>query len=268
MLDLPRPEAGLRIVPLHRLCAGGRWRTEAMRSYGQAVLYWFIRGQGRVTVQGITRGYGAHNAVLLPPGTMHGFDTAGTVQGHAVFLPKDAEPDMPSIPLHLRLRDVQPQAELTFHIEAMRAELERGANTSEVALTHHVGLLTVWLSRQAGEAWTRDEDLTSTPGESLASAYTSLLERYFRDGHGVADYARALGVTPAHLTRCCRQTSGRAASDLLHDRLHFEACRLLGETRMPVKAVAETLGFRSSAYFTRAFRARAGMTPSQFRRRA
>ena len=53
-----------RLVPVGRLANGGRWRVEAMRAYSEPVLLWFTRGQGRITVGGITRGYGAHNAII------------------------------------------------------------------------------------------------------------------------------------------------------------------------------------------------------------
>ncbi len=96
--------------------------------------------------------------------------------------------------------------------------------------------------------------------------YTALLEREFRSGRGVADYAAALGVTPTHLTRCCKQACGRPASALLHDRVIFEARRLLAETSLPVGQIARDLGFTSPAYFTRAFQHQTGKTPSAFRR--
>jgi AraC-like DNA-binding protein len=102
--------------------------------------------------------------------------------------------------------------------------------------------------------------------QRLARRYADLLERDFRSGQGVGDYARLLGVTPTHLSRVCNQTCGRSASDLLHDRLIFEARKLLTETRIPINAISAELGFTSPAYFTRAFQHRTGKTPSAFRR--
>ena len=55
---------------------------------------------------------------------------------------------------------------------------------------------------------------------------------------------------------------------LLQERVLFEARKLLAETRAPVKSIAESLGFRSPAYFTRAFQHRTGQTPTAFRRNA
>ncbi len=44
-----------------------------------------------------------------------------------------------------------------------------------------------------------------------------------------------------------------------------EARRLLRDTDMPAREVAETLSFSSPAYFTRAFQQATGRTPTEFR---
>src|SRR5690606_21208239 len=77
---------------------------------------------------------------------------------------------------------------------------------------------------------------------------------------------QSLGVTPTHLTRCCKAACGRPASALLQDRRLFEARRLLAETRIPINHIALSLGFASAAYFTRAFQHLTGQSPSAFRR--
>jgi AraC-like DNA-binding protein len=107
-----------------------------------------------------------------------------------------------------------------------------------------------------------------TAAARLVAAYTDLVERDFRTRQGVADYARALGVTPTHLTRCCKLTCNRSALSLLNDRIIYEARLLLRETGEPVQDIARALGFASAAYFTRSFQARAGMTPTKFRQTA
>ena len=95
MLRLRDPNAEFRVMSLMRLAQGGRWRTEAQRSYVRPCLLWFTRGQGRVTVAGQTRGYGPHNAVFLHGGTMKGFDMLGQVLGTAIFFPEDIAREIP-----------------------------------------------------------------------------------------------------------------------------------------------------------------------------
>jgi len=75
----------MRLVAIPRLAAGGRWRVEAMRTYSEPCFLWFTKGQGRITIAGITRGYTAHNGIYIPAGVMHGFEVGPQVFGTAVL---------------------------------------------------------------------------------------------------------------------------------------------------------------------------------------
>jgi AraC family transcriptional activator of pobA len=259
------PVSHLRLVAIPRLSAGGRWRVEAMRSLSEPCLLWFTKGQGRITISGVTRGYTAHNAVFIPAGVMHGFEAGSQVFGTAVFFGRDTKVTLPKAPLHLRIREVHAQQEINVLLDSILREIESDTPAHERATEAYVGLLGVWLERQARKA-----DPLESPRQDatrrLVSRYTALLERNFRTGMNVADFAAALGVTPTHLTRCCNTACGRPASALLQDRRIFEARKLLAETRIPVGKIAEQLGFNSPAYFTRAFQHLTGKSPSAFRR--
>ncbi|MFN4158171.1 MAG: helix-turn-helix domain-containing protein [Gemmobacter sp.] len=253
-----------RTMPIPRLAAGGRWRVEAMRSLSEPMFLWFTKGQGRITIAGSTRGYTAMNAVLIPAGVMHGFEVGPQVFGTAVFFGRGASVALPPAPVHLRIRETHTAQELNLLLDAIGREMVSTSPGAARAVGHYLGLLGVWIERQA------DRAAADTPrpdaARRLVARYSALLERDFRSGLGVGDFAEALGVTPTHLTRCCRQACGRPASDLLHDRVIFEARRMLAETDMPVKDIAGTLGFTSPAYFTRAFHHRTGKAPTAFRR--
>ncbi len=255
----------IRMVSIPRLAKGGRWRVEAMRSYASDVLIWFTRGQGRITVAGVTRGYGPHNLIFVPAGTMHGFEAGPQVFGTVLFFPRESTLPLPEKPLHLRIRDAQPQGEATALLEAMQRESEGHRPERMRAVHHYAGLLTVWLSRQL-----QNEDAQSpTPPDRnrvLAMRFSDMIERNFHSARSVADYARDLGVSPTHLSRACNRACGRPASALLSDRVLYEARRMLSETHLSVRAVAQSLGYSSAAYFSRAFQRHTGQTPSAFRR--
>jgi AraC-like DNA-binding protein len=217
-------------------------------------------------ISGITRGYGPHNAVFIPAGTMHGFDMLGQVFGSIVFFPDHADLELPSEPLHLRFRESQQHAELTALIDNIQREAEHEQTGRDRALLHYGGLLSVWLQRQSENM--PENELALDAARRLAAAFSALVERDFHLAKSVADYAAELGVTPTHLTRVCNVACGRPASAILNERIHFEARRLLSETKTPVKDIAEHLGFASAAYFTRAFHKQSGKTPSSFRKSA
>ena len=258
--------AAPRVIAIPRLAQGGRWRVEAMRSHSEPLLLWFTRGQGRITVAGETRGYGSHNAVFVPAGVMHGFEVGGQTFGNALFFGHGQDQALPASVHHLRVRDAAPQAELSGLIDAIQRELESSRPGHDRAARCYVGLVGVWLERQIVAA--AGEEKRPDAAQRLVRRYAELLERDFRTGQGVGAFAHALGVTPTHLSRVCNQACGRSASDLLHDRVIFEARKLLSETRAPINEIAGALGFTSPAYFTRAFQHRTGKTPSAFRKSA
>jgi len=260
------PGTNLRLIPLQSLFKGGRWRVEAMRSYSVDQLIWFTRGQGRLTVAGLTRGYGAHNAVYIPAHTMHSFELSVQVHGFAVFLGTDHGLPMPAEPCHLRIRDAQGQAELTGIVDNLQREFDGDRPARTRAMSHHAGLLSVWLERQLLD----HEDALAgfDASRRLSRRFAALVETRFHTHDSVADYAAGLGVTTTHLTRVCKTSCGRTASAFLADRKIAEARRLLADTKLPVKRIAEALGFTSAAYFTRAFQARTGNTPVGFRNSA
>lgn len=253
-----------RLVAIPRLAAGGRWRVEAMRSLSEPCMLWFTKGQGRITVAGVTRGYTAHNAIYIPAGVMHGFEVGPQVFGTAVFFGREPGIELPDQPLHLRIREVHAQQELNVLLDMVQRELDADTPGHERAAHHHLGLLGVWLERQAVKALA--DQPPPDAAVRLVARFTQVMEREFRSGAGVGEMAAKLGVTTTHLTRCCRQACGRSAIDLLQDRRIFEARKLLAETRMPVKSIGESLGFTSPAYFTRAFQHRTGQAPTEFRR--
>lgn len=244
-----------------------RWRTEAMRSHSSPRLLHISRGQGRITLAGLTSGYGPNNLIFIPARTMYGFEAGQGVFGSLLAIPSAMASEWPETPVHLRLKDVLAQKEIVQILDALERELSGRKPGHERAALYHAGLLAVFFARQReAEGPGPEAGREDSPPARLVAAFTDLVEQGYRTRRGVADYAALLGVTPTHLTRSCRRTCGRSALALLNDRVIHEARLRLQETRAPVQAIAQELGFSSPAYFTRAFQARTGMTPTAFRR--
>lgn len=263
MMTPTRPALALATVT--HAGSAGRWRTEAMRSHATARLIHISKGQGRITLAGLTNGYGPNNLIYVPPHTMYGMEVGTTVFGQSLTIP-DAT-DWPDTPFHLRLIDVDPQKELVSLIESIERELQPGRDPRAAGC--YFGLLTIFVDRQLAARDPASIDVRrKSAAAKLVARFTALIAREFRADLSVADFATKLGVTPTHLARCCRKTSGRSALSLLNERIHYEACVMLKDTALPIQDIAQTLGFQSPAYFTRSFQEKAGQTPSGFRRQA
>ena len=261
MTILERPSA----LALAQISFGGqasRWRTEAMRSHDTPRLIHVTKGQGRITVAGLTGGYGPNNLIFIPAETMYGIEVGPTVFAHIMTLPAGTH-DWPEQPFHLRLLDVATQKELQGRIEAIERELQPSGDMR--AANCHLGLLSIFVERQLAEHSTPDQR-RQTAAAKLVARYTQLIARNYAQDKSVADYASELDVTPTHLTRSCKATCERSALGLLNDRIHYEACALLRDSKTPVQDIAKSLGFHSAAYFSRSFQERSGQSPSDFRR--
>jgi AraC-like DNA-binding protein len=254
----------IRVIPLTRLAANGRWRVEAMRSLSEPCLINFTKGMGRITVAGLTRGYSAGCIVYIPAGVMHGFEMGAHVLGTALFMGREAPAHLPASPQHFRLRDGIAQHEINAMLEMITREMETGTPAGQRAASYHLGLLSVWLERQAAAAGVNAK--RPDAAHRLVARFSEVMEQTFRSGANIADIAAQLDVTPTHLTRCCRAASGKSAIELLQDRRLFEARKLLSDTKLPVGEISAALGFTSAAYFTRAFQNHTGASPSAFRK--
>ncbi|MEN9010692.1 MAG: AraC family transcriptional regulator [Yoonia sp.] len=259
----------LQVATIRSVAATMRWRTEAMRSHATPRLIYITKGQGRITVAGLTSGYGPNNLIYVPAHTMYGYEAGPTVFGHMITIPAAMASEWPEVAVHLRMRDVALQKEWSHMVEALEKELATVGQSHSRAAHYHLGLLAVFFDRltENSPADTHQER-RRTSAARLVAAYTDLIERDYRKEHGISEYATALGVTATHLTRCCNQTCGKSALALLRDRVNYEACVLLRDTKTPVNQIADQLGFTSAAYFTRSFAAQTGTTPSVFRKQS
>lgn len=254
----------IRLFSIASLASKGRWRIEAMRTSSDHLFLWITRGQGRITVSGITRGYGPHSAIIVPAGYVHSFEVGRQVLGTAVYLPPTSDLYLPDEPVQYRVPEPRVQSELTGILDAMRNELDGDAPDHQRASQLHAGLLGVWMARQDHTPFAPQE--YGAASDRLAADFTDRLERDFRTGKSITAYARDMGITATHLTRACRSACGKSASTLLSDRVIAEAQVLLKDTDRPIGEISARLGFASPGYFSRSFHHCTGLTPSGFRK--
>ncbi len=107
-------------------------------------------------------------------------------------------------------------------------------------------------------------DSTAEP-ESVPARFRRLVERDFARQHGPQAYARALGLSPGHLSVLCRRQFGLSAGAVIRERICLEARRLLLYTDLTAAQVAERLGFEDPSYFARFLRRETGQAPSGLR---
>lgn len=254
----------IRIQTIAQLGRGASWRLNMLHDRPQHLLLWVTKGQGLATVRGRRRGVGVHNALFLPANTLFSLDLGAQGFGQALTFPASTPIPLPRGPMHLRVRDVSAQSELTGLIEAMQREVSAARPHMGEALDAYGALVGVWLRRHAvGDGSGLPDEKAS---DRLVGRFADMVAQEFRSGRPMADYATALDVTPTHLSRVCRERLGRTASDILTERVVYEARLLLTGTELPIQDIARHLGFSSPAYFTRFVQHHTGAPPSALRR--
>jgi AraC family transcriptional regulator len=90
------------------------------------------------------------------------------------------------------------------------------------------------------------------------------IEAHLAADIGLADLAKAAGLSRFHLIRTFRKTTGVTPYQYVLSRRIERARGLLREGRLTTEHVAREVGFKSSSHFIRRFRQLSGTTPSAY----
>ena len=147
------------------------------------------------------------------------------------------------------------------HLSALDLELrERREGYREAALAY-LTLLLVDVGRLAtevvGELRLNDEPL-------LAEVFGFIEDRY-GEHLSLKDVARAVSLSPGHLTTVVRSKTGRTVLGWIAERRMAQARRLLVETNLSAEEVGHRVGYNDPTYFVRTFRRAHGTTPLGWR---
>ncbi len=244
-----------------------KWGFDAHSHENAHQFFWINKGTGRVQIDGSPRGFGPNTVIFVPAGTVHGFEFNPSSAGWVATMSKTSPIPvaLPQKPVQFPLLQREDQATLTAICDEINREQLSDSSGKDLALACQAGLMSVWLVRHMEKIVGADAAIS--PGKKLMRRFVQMLEDKYASLHSVANYAETLKVTPTHLTRVCRQSSGKSATGLIQDRTLLEARRRLALTDHKVSRIADDLGFRSAAYFTRLFTQKTGETPSAFRKK-
>ena len=262
----PNPFEEIQVVPLSGLYSDGPWQIGLAHDRTMHILVWITRGQGRVLLDGTRRGFGAHNALFAPAGSLMSLELGRGCLGQVLLVPATNAMALPYRPQHLRITNLGEQTSLTALLDVMQQEQNARATMWHRAMQANGELIGILLRRQThGDEATEPKRSAS---RRLTQAYCARISQYFGDNISMSDHATALGVTATHLTRVVKAETGTTAAGLLTERQLYAARCLLIESNLPIQDIATRLNFSSSAYFTRFITQHTGQTPRALRKRS
>jgi AraC-like DNA-binding protein len=111
--------------------------------------------------------------------------------------------------------------------------------------------------------WSPEAPADRRPEDAVTAA-ESFLRRNYQRPLTLAEVARAVFVSPSKLSHDLKRATGQSPMAYLAE-LRVSAAKSLLETDLPIRRVAELVGFRDSRYFSRVFRRVVGKSPDRFR---
>ncbi|WP_051343480.1 AraC family transcriptional regulator [Pseudonocardia spinosispora] len=148
-------------------------------------------------------------------------------------------------------------------IDAIETELAECRDGYRHAALAHLVLLLVSVARLANDV---SGDLRLN-NEGLLADVFAVIERRYSEQLSLADVARAVSLSPGHLTTTVRRRTGRTVQDWITERRMTEARRLLSETELSIAEIGRAVGYPDSGYFARVFRRGHAVPPREWRRR-
>lgn len=225
-------------------------------------------GGGTAHLEGTAIALKPMSLLNLPPASVHGFAFTKGTQGYVVTLPDDLVEELLSaagdMRVHLRYARLVPAIAETRRTIARIWREFNGRSPGRALVLRGLCATLLGLTARAIARASTDRDAHEAP---LLRRFAALLETHYLDHWKVSDYARALGVTPTHLSRVARGATGEPIARLIAARLMREARRNLAYTSMNVTTVAYALNFTDPGYFSRAFSRAVGVSPRTFRQR-
>ncbi|WP_116788459.1 AraC family transcriptional regulator [Flavobacterium psychrotrophum] len=109
-----------------------------------------------------------------------------------------------------------------------------------------------------------DEESKKIQGPTFKN-FLHLLEEHYKEPKDVNFYADKLFMSSRNLNLICQAILQKSVSEIIEIRKLTEAKNLLMSTDKNVAEIGYLLGFNEKAYFTHAFKRKAGVTPTEFR---
>jgi len=150
-----------------------------------------------------------------------------------------------------------------FRIYAAQTEKKVNKNITRQLLNSAALEILGWIEIEASEAI---DKLVHGRTDILYRRFITLLQKQNGKKREVQWFAEELAITPKYLTTICHISSGKTASDLISEATLVELKRLLIQTDMSAKDIAERLEFITPSFFCKFVKRELGMSTKDYRK--
>lgn len=263
------------VTPLHRKNAAFYQEDTSCRPAHYEVI-WLFSGTGSITIGGHQHQLTSQALFLLSPGTRRDLVIKGDADGVLLYftaefmpqgdLPKSiagmgGRPALSIFPLDQFDREsAEEMRDLTIK---MVRETQRETGIRMDILQHLLHLFLVYLSHTQHVEPSRS---TSRREKAFIENFLCLVQTQYQTMRTVNDFASTLCITPSYLNHLVKKNTGYSAKHHIQQNLISKAKVHAMYSDLSLKEVADVLGFRDSAHFSKFFKAFSGTNFSTFQR--
>ncbi|TGL88806.1 AraC family transcriptional regulator [Leptospira congkakensis] len=247
-----------------------KWSALSINHFSSLIL--IRKGRGRIEIDSKKYTIDDYGLLYLPHYVSHRGEWSDVIDGLVIkfydsfLIRKNEYPATrfsfflnTKLPLVLNIKDYKivwnmiPFLEKELMLED-KSEIEIIRNLSE--------LLFLYLNRYIQ----KNQKLIPMKANRIVYEFFRLLNLSQGEIRSVNYFASQLAITPGHLSDIVKEVTGRSASDFIKENVIRRAFRLLEHTDERISDIALQLNFQDSAYFTRFFKKKTGLSPSEFRK--
>lgn len=213
--------------------------------------------------------------VLIPTNTLHGFHFQPQIIGSVITFSESfleiLFKEFPQIILELnqlRYFSFKEHEAVFGQIAALQTEiigeLEEEKKGKQLVVQSLFQLLFVKLYRFI---ITQKEAFNYSDNRTLHyfQGFQKSIKRSIQESKSIEAYAHELGITSVHLNRICKSIAQKSALEIVQEYVVNEAKMYLLNTSYTISEISYFLNFKDPAYFTRVFRKKTGVSPTEFR---
>lgn len=167
----------------------------------------------------------------------------------------------------LKISDTE-AAFMATHLETMgdiaRSELQHKRECMRALWTSMLYIIASVLDSRKTEV--PEVRLSGSRSRVLFEQFMELVSKYHDRHRTVGFYADKLCLTPKYLSKLIKNATGRSAPEWIDAYVILEAKNLLKYSDCTIKEIVYKLNFPNQSVFYKFFKARTGMTPSEYRK--
>ncbi len=107
-------------------------------------------------------------------------------------------------------------------------------------------------------------NLSQSAAARITTDFRRLVHERVKENLKAADFAELLNVSPNHLNKSVKTVTSKSASQIIDEIKLIEIKFLLYQSGLSVSEIAHAMGFQDASYFTRFFKKRENVSPSEF----